>query len=195
MHSIAVSSLCSNSDANEWKETQQGTAFIPCWDSFQDILIIIMTINKISGGSARAGQLMQLLFFVPFSLILLYLTLVNFSFGIFLFFTFCSAIMSLVLYIGLSYRDLYLTGDYLIIKKIFTSQKVNLSEIVEIEKALLPFTYYLKFKNNQTVYFTSKLGDFPRFFFSMDSEKGLKELKAILDKQIKGDTVVSKTGT
>jgi hypothetical protein len=101
--------------------------------------------------------------------------------------------MSLFLYIGLSYGDLYLTDDYLIIKKIFTYKKVDLSEIVEIERALIPFTYYLKFKNSKTIYFTSKLSDIPRLFFSMDPDKGLKELKSTLDKQEKHDIEVIKT--
>ena len=151
-----------------------------------------MTIYKISGGSAKVGQLMQLIFFVPFMLLLFYITLVNFSFGVLLFFIICSAIMAFLFYIGLSYGDLYLADDYLIIKKIFTSKKMDLSEIVEIDRGLLPFTYYIKFKNNSTVYFTSKLGDIPAIFFSMDPNQKLNEIKSFLHKQEENDNDLSK---
>lgn len=137
-------------------------------------------MEKISGGSARGGQLMQLIFFTPFTLILLYINIVNFSVGLlgssFIFI----GIMTIFFYQGYSYSDLYLCEDYLISKKIFRTKKSHLNDILEINRALIPFTYYIKFKDNYTVYFTSKFRDIPKLFFSLDSEKGLNMIKSIL---------------
>lgn len=137
-------------------------------------------MEKISGGSAKAGQLMQLFFFAPFTVLLLYITILNFSIGILFFLFFCIGIIALIFYNGYDYADLYLCDDFLIIKKIFITKKIHINDIIEINRALLPFTYYIRFNNNYMVYFTSKYSDIPKLFLSLDSEKGLNRIKSIL---------------
>jgi hypothetical protein len=140
-----------------------------------------MKTIKLSGGYARAGQLMLILFFTPVTLLLFYLIFTkNASVNGLLFLIFFLSITTLILYIGFSYADLFVSEDYLIIKKIFNKKRMHLSEIHEIDRGLIPFSYYIKFKDNSRVKFTSKYTDFPKLFFSMDPDKGLKKIKDML---------------
>lgn len=140
-----------------------------------------METVKLSGGSARAGQLMLILFFTPVTLLVLYLILAkNASVNGLLFIIFFLSITTLILYIGFSYADLFISEDYLIMKRIFNNKKKYLSEIQDIDRGLLPFSYYIKFKDNSSVKFTSKYTEVPKLFFSMDPDKGLNDIKSIL---------------
>jgi len=140
-----------------------------------------MKTLKLSGGYARAGQLMLILFFTPVTLLLFYLIFTkNVSVNGLLFLIFFLSITTLILYIGFSYADLFVSEDYLIIKKIFNKKRMHLSEIQDIDRGLIPFSYYIKFKDNSKVKFTSKYTDVPKLFFSMDPDKGLKKIKDML---------------
>jgi len=140
-----------------------------------------MKTIKLSGGSARAGQLMLILFFTPITLFLSYVIFTkNVSVNGLLFLIFFLSIATLILYTGFSYADLFVSEDYLIIKKIFNNKRMHLSEIQNIDRGLIPFSYYIKFKDNSRVKFTSKYTDVPKLFFSMDPDKGLKKIKNML---------------
>ena len=140
-----------------------------------------MKTLKLSGGYARAVQLMLILFFTPVTLLLFYLIFTkNVSVNGLLFLIFFLSITTLILYIGFSYADLFVSEDYLIIKKIFNKKRMHLSEIQDIDRGLIPFSYYIKFKDNSKVKFTSKYTDVPKLFLSMDPDKGLKKIKDML---------------
>ena len=146
---------------------------------------------KLSGGSARVGQLMLILFFIPVILWVFYIVFVkNFSTNGLLFLLFFISITTLILYRGFSYADLFLSEDKLIIKKIFKIREVHLSEIQDVDRGLIPFSYNIKFKDNSRVKF-SKYTDVPKSFFSMDPDKGLNEIKSILLKNQKLDNDIS----
>jgi hypothetical protein len=155
-----------------------------------------METIKLSGGSARAGQLMLILFFTPVILLVFYLVLVkNFSTNGLLFLLFFLSITILILYIGFSYADLFVSENYLIIKRIFKTKKMHLSDIQNIDRGLIPFSYHIKFKDDSRIKFKSKYTDVPKLFFSMDPDKGLKEIKSILLKNGNPDNDISKNST
>jgi len=140
-----------------------------------------MKTVKLSGGSARAGQLMLVLIFTPITLLLFYLIFTkNASINGLLFLIFFLCIATLILYLSFSYADLFVSEDYLIIKKIFNNRRIHLSEIKDIDRGLIPFSYYIKFKDNSKVKFTSKYTNIPKLFFSMDPDKGLNKIKDML---------------
>lgn len=139
-----------------------------------------MSTIKLSEGSARAGQLMLILFFTPILLLVVYLVFVkNFSTNGLLFLLFFLSISTFALYRVFSHADLYVSEENLIIKKIFNTRKMHLSEIQEIDRSLIPFSYHIIFKDKSRVRF-SKYTDVPKLIFSMDPDKGLKEIKSIL---------------
>lgn len=140
--------------------------------------------EKISGGSARALQLLLVVFFSPIIYVLLFLVLprnltVTGVFSIFFFF----ALIAIFLYISFSYGDIYKAGKYLIIKKIFVIKKKEISEIKEIDRAIVPFSYFIEFKDKYKVYFSSDLKSVPNQFFSNDPDKWLKAFKLDIFKQ------------
>lgn len=136
-------------------------------------------MRKISGGYARAGQLTLMVFFTPFAFSLSYIILTeNFTVGGVLFLFFFISIIAFFLWKVFSYADIYLSDDSLVIKKIFSTKKKNIAEIKEVDKALMPFTYYLIFEDKLKIYFTSNASDILKQFFSIDSNKGLNTLKS-----------------
>jgi hypothetical protein len=132
-----------------------------------------MSNEKISVGSARALQLMVILFLTPLWLFLVFIIFTkNLSVEGLLFLIFSSSIIALILYVSFSYADLYVSGEFLITKRLFTSSQKLLSEISDVDRALTPFSFYIKFTNNTKVYFTSKHNDIPKILLNIDPDSG-----------------------
>jgi Ca2+/Na+ antiporter len=137
--------------------------------------------EKISGGSVLAGQIMLILFFTPLSLWISYIIIAkNTSMKGIVFLIIFLLIAFLIIRLSYLYADIYISEHYLIIKKIFYTKKISLSEIKEIDKALAPLTYFIKFENNNKIYLSIKYSELPSIFFSNDPDKGLKLLKTKL---------------
>jgi hypothetical protein len=140
-----------------------------------------MKREKISGGSARAAQLMSILFSTPVIFLLFFK--MDFSVNGVIFLFFILAIIVLFLYESFSYADIYKSDDSLVIKKIFNTKIRKISEVKEIDRALVPFSFYIKFENKYKVYFSSELRDIPKQFLSSDPDKVLNALKSTLSKE------------
>lgn len=143
----------------------------------------MMIKEKISGGSARLAQIMLLLFFIPFIFFLSYLILTkNFTLeGVVVLFVFI-AVISLILRNVFSYADIYIFQDHLIVKKLFSTKNRSILEIKYIDKALFPFTFFLKFEDNSKVFFFSETSDLLKQLMSSDPDKGLKIIRDKLSK-------------
>lgn len=129
------------------------------------------------GGFARVGQLMLLLFFVPFNLFLIYVVGKNFSLDGLIFASIIASVSILIVRNGFSYGDVYLTEHSITIKKLFTNQKKQLSQFNKIQKALCPFTYYIEFEDKEKVYFIVSLKNMGKEAISLDPDIILKELR------------------
>lgn len=142
-----------------------------------------MKTEKISGGSARLAQVMLLLFCMPYIFFLSYLTItqdITLS-GIAFLLAFIFVI-TLVLIKVFSYADIYLSNDLLVIKKIFSAKSKYITEIKEVDKSLVPFTYYIKFEDKLKVFFFSNTSDLFKQLVSFDPDKGLKIIRTKLSK-------------
>jgi hypothetical protein len=138
-------------------------------------------MKKISGGYAKAGQLALLLFFTPLVLLLSYVVITkNFTLNGLVFLLFVLFIIGLILYISFSYADIYVSDDFIIIKKLFSVKKKSITEIQEIDKGIIPLAYFIKFNNNLKVLFTLQSSEIFEQFLSSDSNKGLNILKSKL---------------
>ena len=140
-----------------------------------------MEIEKLSGGYARIAQLMQVLFFVPIILILLFLghrAVENGNFGLDTFIFISSVIIVSILIVKntFTYADIYLENSSIILKKLFQVKKVPVSECSRIGKALMPLTYYIEFEEKQRVYFFLTAPKILRRLSSSDSDIIVKEI-------------------
>ena len=136
---------------------------------------------NISGDYARIFQVMLLLFIIPFCF--LYLS-VLFKHNISIEELFYGLIVIIVsggiIRYGFLYSDIYLIGNELVIKKVFSTRNVELKSVEIVEKTILPFTYRICFNNNLKVYFFLKLSDILKSIFSMDSDRVVDEIIQLL---------------
>ncbi len=138
-------------------------------------------MKKISGGYAKAGQLAFLLFFTLIVLLLSYVVITkNFTLSGLVFLLFVLFITGLILYISFSYADIYVSDDFIIIKKLFSVKKKSITEIQEIDKGIIPLAYFIKFNGNLTVLFTLKSSEVFEQLLSSDLNEGLNILKSKL---------------
>lgn len=134
-------------------------------------------IEKINSGSAQAGQIMCMLFFIPFLFLLLYIVIVNFSMDLLIFVIILTTIIIFIFKNAFSYADIYIKEGNIIIKKIFFTRSKKLSDIKEIDRAFLPITYSILFKDNFKVYFMARVLDIFKQFFSSDPDKLTNRIK------------------
>jgi len=107
----------------------------------------------VSSGFVRLGQLILLLFLLPFLLLFTFLLLRKPSFDDFIILVPILAICFLIFKTGFSYADIYSRGDLLVMKKIFVTIVRTKKDLEKVQKGLLPFSYYLVFKDQTKVYF------------------------------------------
>jgi len=133
-----------------------------------------------SEGYARGGQIMILLFFIPFDFLLLYLgykVIINAIYDSLILIVILLGASYFIIKNAFSYADLYWDENSLIIKKLFFTQKVPVSKYKKLAKAIMPFTYYIEFKNRQTVYFFLPLSGIFKEVASLNPDKVLLDLK------------------
>ena len=144
-------------------------------------MTIKMKQKRISGGSARLGQLMLLLFFSPFIVLLIYLMLAkNLSSEGIIFTGLLLAPIILIVYNSFRFGDIYLLDETLIIRKLFTTEKKPIAKIVNIETTLFPFAFHLKFDDMYKVMFFSKTADIFKQIISNKPSTLKEELKSKL---------------
>ena len=144
-------------------------------------MTIKMKQKRISGGSARLGQLMLLLFFSPFTILLIYLMLAkNLSSEGIIFTGLLLAPIILIVYNSFRFGDIYLLDETLIIRKLFTTEKKPIAKIVNIETTLFPFAFHLKFDDMYKVMFFSKTADIFKQIISNKPSTLKEELKSKL---------------
>jgi len=138
-----------------------------------------MKIKKISGGYPRVWQAMQVLFFVPYTLFLLYLYIMlskSVTTKGIVFLAFFLVAIFLVLRLGFAYADIYLSESHVIVKKLFRTRTVKMEEITEVNESFLPFTYYIKLSKSK-VYFLPNVTDLSKQLLSFKPTKGLELIK------------------
>lgn len=137
-----------------------------------------MKKEKISGGGAVLAHVLFLLFFVPFAVFVTYIVIDknNSTEGVVFLIIFLAIILLILRHI-LSYADIYLGENIIIVKKIFTEKKKSVAELQRIDRALLPFTYYIEFKNGNKEYFFLKSLEILHQVITLDRDKILKELR------------------
>lgn len=137
---------------------------------------------KISGGSARLGQTIILLLFLPIIIAVSYgVLLKNSTTGGLIFLSFLLLVMIIILRNIFSFGDLYLDGKTITIKKLFNKKDKHKNDIVEIDKGLMPFTFYIEFKDSYRVYFLTEAIDILKQVVSSDPDRNLNTLKSKLD--------------
>ena len=136
-----------------------------------------MKTKKVSGGYPRVAQTMLLLFFVPFTSFLSYIIFSkNFTSEGIVFLSIFLVAIFLVLRFGFSYADIYLSESHMIVKKLFSTKKVGLERIGEINRSFFPFTYYVKVGKSKT-YFLPNATDLSKQLLSFNPTKGLELIK------------------
>lgn len=140
-----------------------------------------MKQKKISGGSARLGQLMLLMFFCPFIILLLYLIISKdlSSGGIIFLLALMTPILLIVRKIFM-FGDIYISGNRMMIKKLFSTSDKSIEELLKIDKSLIPFAFYLRFKGGSRIMFFSDTSDIFKQTFSNEIDYMPKSLKEIL---------------
>ncbi len=143
-----------------------------------------MKLEKVSGGYAVMGQAMLLLFLLPITSLLFFVILTkNFSSEGMTFLAFVMVIAFLMLRLMFSYADIYLSQGIIVMKKLFGVRKSPVSDYKRIEKALLPFTYYIEFENGKKVYFSTLLSEIWETATSSDPDRGLKAIRLKFEKE------------
>ena len=138
-------------------------------------------LTNISGDYARIFQGMLLLFIIPFCFLYLFITLNNnLNIKELLYGLLIVIISGAIIRYGFLYSDIFLFDDKLIVKKIFSTKKVELDRIEIVEKTILPLTYRICFSNNFKVYFFLKSADIFKSIFNMDSNRVIDEIKVLL---------------
>lgn len=129
-----------------------------------------MTNEEISTYSARALQLVISIFFTFFIGLLTYVIIVkNPSLEGIVFILFCSGCAWLFIFQAMSYADITVVNDIIRIKKITKSSDYKLTDIKTIDRALLPYTFYIEFESTYKVYFVNTS--------HIDTQKTVKELR------------------
>ncbi|WP_242928573.1 hypothetical protein [Pontibacter vulgaris] len=137
-----------------------------------------MEQEKISGGYAVVGQVMVLLVIIPLCVFLLYIIVTkNFSIeGIGFLLTFLVPSI-LVIRHAYTYADLYLEGDNIIIKKLFSAKAKPITRFKSVEQTIIPLKYCIKFQDGSKVCFALTSSSIFRHIISSDPDKVLKELR------------------
>lgn len=136
-------------------------------------------MKKITGGSARGGQAMLILFFTPLILFLTYIIVrKNLSFqGVAVLIMFY-LITYLILRNAFSYGDVYRQKDTLLIKKLFTTKNRQITDIKDLDTSLLPFTFYFEFQDAKKVFFFSNTSALIKQLAASDLQIGIKIMNA-----------------
>lgn len=143
-----------------------------------------MKLEKVSGGYAVMGQAMVLLFLLPIVALLFYVILTkNRSSDGMIFLAFVLIIAFLILRLMFSYADIYLSQGTIVMKKLLGSRRIPIVDYKRIEKALLPFTYYIEFENGRKVYFSTLLSEIWETATSSDPDSGLKTVRLRFEKE------------
>jgi hypothetical protein len=137
-----------------------------------------MKKEKLNGGSAIGVQVMLLIFFLPFIVFLAYIIFSNFSLEGLTFLIVLSALITLIIRNAFSYADIYIHGNTLLLKKLFYSNKKSVKNYKALNKALLPFTYFIEFDDYQRVYFFLQTSEVIKEAFSLDPDQVLKRLRS-----------------
>lgn len=113
--------------------------------------------EKLSGGLARAAQLLFSLFF---SIIAIFIGLIVYFNGVnieqVVFFIVIILFNTFLIYWVYKYADIYLTNDLLYQKRLFNSISRSIRDIKNVDRAIMPFTYLIIVKDNSKVFFFSK---------------------------------------
>jgi hypothetical protein len=140
-----------------------------------------MKIEKLSGGFIVLVQGLIFAFSIPFALFICYLfTSKNIALDGKCFLAIILIVMLLMIKQVLSYADIYLMEDKLVTKKIIGVKNRPLSQIKSIDEALLPFSYYILFKDDKKVYFQLKPKDMLKRIVNTDSDQILHSLRSRL---------------
>lgn len=119
-----------------------------------------------------------MVFCVPFILLICYLyTTKDMDTTGYVFLTGIFIVIFLLIQQVMSYADIYLAQDNLIVKKIFITRNIPMSEVKLIDQGIMPFVYYIEFKNNKRAYFQLKPKDIFNQITSSDSKNVLKLFK------------------
>lgn len=144
-------------------------------------------MNKISGGSARLGQLMALLFFIPFIMFLSYIILTkNFNKDGLMFLIPILGISFIVIRRSFSCADIYRDHSFFLIKKLFVSRKISPKDVIEVGETLWPFTYYIIVgAKRKKILFFSNTSDLLKEITSNDINTEIENIKSkfILNEQ------------
>ena len=135
---------------------------------------------KISGGSARLGQLIALLFFIPFLLFLTYIILSkNCTMEGFFFLVPTIIISLLIVRRSFKFADIYREKSVFLSKKIFSSMTLTTTDIIEVGESLWPFTYYIIVyeKKRKKILFSSSTSDWFTKMISNDGSNSLNKIK------------------
>jgi hypothetical protein len=139
-------------------------------------------MEKLSGSFMVLIQGIVMVFCLPFLILICYLyTSKDMETPGYIFLTVISIIIFVLLKQVMSYADIYLAHDYLVIKKLFITRKVPILEIKLIDEGILPFVYYIEFENNKTVYFQLK----PKDIFNQIKSSDLSYILNFLKEKIK----------
>lgn len=145
-----------------------------------------MKIIKISGSSARVGQVMVLIVSIPLIISLLYVIIIKQIpvEGI--------AIMSIFILVfmlfirrAFLFADVYCDDEIILIKKLFFKKKEALSNIIEIKEIVFPGAYKIKFKDKSKVLFTAEITNTVKHLVS--NEAARKDLEDLKSRLFKGD--------
>ncbi len=90
---------------------------------------------------------------------------------LFLFLVF--SLLILFALIPLIYSDIYLSGSNVVMKKIFGTKRRPVSDFKAINSAILPFAWYIEFKDGKKVYFSLTPMEMVKNFFGADIIKKL----------------------
>ncbi|WP_299821621.1 hypothetical protein [uncultured Pontibacter sp.] len=136
-----------------------------------------MKREKISGGFAVVGHALVLLFFVPLCLFLLYIITKNFSFEGVIFLLAFLVPSILVVRHAYTYADLYLEGNTIIVKKLFSVKAKPIAEYKTVEQAIMPLKYCIKFQDGSKACFALTSSKIFRHIISTDPDRVVKELR------------------
>lgn len=97
---------------------------------------------------------------------------------------FIIAFIAIALWRLLSFADIYVFSEQMIIyKKIIGVRRRPLSEIRSVNEGILPFNYYIEFKDDKKVYFQLKPDDMLKRLISSDADSVLDSLKKRLNQR------------
>ena len=137
-----------------------------------------MQRQKISGGFAVVGHALVLLFFVPLCLFLLYIIITkNFSFEGVIFLLAFLVPSIIVVRQAYTYADLYLEGNNIIVKKLFSVKAKPIGEYKTVEQAVMPLKYCIKFQDGSKACFALPSSKIFRHIKSTDPDRVVRELR------------------